>query len=192
MKLIDTPCIIFAGGRSSRMGKDKALLPFASFKTLTEFQLKRLEKIFKKVYISSKDSSKFDFKASFIEDIQTDNIYAPTAGFISIFETLSEKRFFVISVDTPFITQEVIEKLFQEDMEEFDATIAYTSLGMQPMCGIYHRSLESSFKDMLQNNNHKLGFLLKNASVKKVLFEDETVFTNLNYRSEYEKALTLI
>ena len=192
MKLIDTPCIIFAGGRSSRMGKDKALLPFASFKTLTEFQLKRLEKIFKKIYISSKDSSKFDFKASFIEDIQTDNIYAPTAGFISIFETLSEKRFFVISVDTPFITQEVIEKLFQEDMEEFDATIAYTSLGMQPMCGIYHRSLESSFKDMLQNNNHKLGFLLKNASVKKVLFEDETVFTNLNYRSEYEKALTLI
>jgi len=189
--MIDIPCIIFAGGRSSRMGKDKALLPFASFKTLTQYQLKHLEKFFTKVYISSKDSSKFDFKASFIEDIKTDNIYAPTIGFISIFELLQEDKFFVISVDTPFITLDVIKKLFQEDTQEFDATIAYTSLGMQPMCGIYHRSLENSFKDMLQNNNHKLGFLLKNSKMKKVFFEDETVFTNLNYPSEYEKALTM-
>jgi len=60
--VIDIPCVIFAGGKSSRMGEDKSLLPFSSFKTLTEFQLSRLSKIFKNVYISTKEKNKFEFK----------------------------------------------------------------------------------------------------------------------------------
>ncbi len=30
----DIPLVIFAGGKSSRMGKDKALLPFGGYSTL--------------------------------------------------------------------------------------------------------------------------------------------------------------
>ena len=52
------PCVILAGGKSSRMGEDKSLLPFPPYKTLTHYQYQRLNKIFKNVYISSKDSSK--------------------------------------------------------------------------------------------------------------------------------------
>ena len=66
--MLDIPCVIFAGGKSSRMGEDKALLPFAEFNTLTEFQLTRLKKIFKTVYISCKDKTLFEFDANFIED----------------------------------------------------------------------------------------------------------------------------
>ncbi|MDQ1268445.1 MAG: molybdenum cofactor guanylyltransferase, partial [Campylobacterota bacterium] len=69
--MFDIPCVIFAGGKSSRMGKDKSLLPFGTFDTLTEFQLNRLGKIFKNVYISCKEKSKFNFEAEFIEDIKT-------------------------------------------------------------------------------------------------------------------------
>lgn len=43
--LLDIPCVIFAGGKSSRMGEDKALLPFGNFKTLTQYQLTRLQKV---------------------------------------------------------------------------------------------------------------------------------------------------
>ena len=192
IQFIDIPCIIFAGGRSSRMGEDKALLPFASFKTLTEYQLKRLEKIFKKVYISSKDSSKFNFKASFIKDIKTDNIYAPTTGFVSIFQKLKEERFFVISVDTPFIGIDEILKLFENDTQNCDATIAQTEEGIQPLCGIYHRSLEQSFKDMLHQNNHKLGFLLKNSNTNFISFKNSSPFMNLNKKEDYLKALELV
>ena len=48
--MIDIPCVIFAGGKSSRMGEDKALLAFGEFPTLTQFQLNKLQKIFKNVH----------------------------------------------------------------------------------------------------------------------------------------------
>jgi len=74
--MFQIPCVIFAGGKSSRMGEDKSLLPFGSFSTLTEFQLNRLQKMFKNIYISCKKSSKFDFNADFIEDISQNSVYA--------------------------------------------------------------------------------------------------------------------
>ena len=190
--MLDIPCVIFAGGKSSRMGEDKALLPFGGFDSLTQFQINKLSKLFKNVYISCKTKSKFDFDADFIEDVKTENIFAPTAGFIAVFENLKCEKFFAISVDTPFIDANIINKLQDADTMDADATIAKTNNGVQPMCGIYHKSLLLSFKNMLDENNHKLGFLLKNSNTKTVLFEDEKPFLNLNNPNEYKKALNLI
>ncbi len=190
--MLDIPCVIFAGGKSSRMGEDKSLLPFSSFKTLTEFQLSRLSKIFKTVYISTKDKSKFDFDAVFIEDTKADNIFAPTAGFVATFEHIKDNKFFAISVDSPFISEEVINKILDADSDELDAVIAKTDFSIHPMCGIYHRSLQTSFEDMLKNDNHKLGFLLKNSKTKYVHFKDEKPFLNLNHPHEYREALKLL
>lgn len=189
--MLNTPCVIFAGGRSSRMGEDKSLLPFGTFNTLTEFQLNRLCKIFKNVYISCKESSKFSFDAEFIEDIKTDSIYAPTAGFISVFKTLKCENFFAISVDSPFIGEDEIKKIVEADTPDADATVAKTPRGIEPMCGIYHRSTEKKFAAMLQENSHKLGFLLKTSNTLYVEFEDEKPFLNLNHPHEYQEALSL-
>ena len=191
--MVDIPCIIFAGGRSSRMGKDKALLPFAGYNTLAEFQYSRLNKIFKTVYISCKDKSKFNFKASFIEDIKGEkNVYAPTAGFVSAFKELKEDSFFALSVDSPFVSLKEIQEIMKNDSLECDATIAKTEFGIQPMCGVYHRSLEEKFTTMFKEENHKLGYLLKSSKTTYVSFEDERAFLNLNHPHEYREALTLI
>jgi len=190
--MLDVPCVIFAGGKSSRMGEDKALLPFSSFKTLTEFQLSRLQKIFKTVYISCRNKNKFNFDASFIEDIQKNDIFAPTLGFVSIFDQIEESVFFAISVDTPFVSIEEIQKLLEHDGLSYDAIIAKTEEGIHPLCGIYSRSLQKNFEDMVLHDNHRLGFLLKNVNTKYVDFYDSKVFLNLNHPSDYHKALTLI
>lgn len=192
--MLDIPCVIFAGGKSSRMGEDKALLPFANFDTLTQFQLSRLQKIFKTVYISCKTKDKFNFIANFIEDVKTDDIYAPTTGFLAIFNALHVEKFFVISVDSPFVSKLEIDKIIEVDAlhVDSDATIAKTSSGIQPMCGIYHRSLENKFKKMLEEDNHKLRYLLKSSNTLHVDFKDEKLFLNLNHPHEYKEALKLI
>ena len=187
--MFDIPCVIFAGGKSSRMGEDKALLPFSSSKTLTEFQLSRLSKIFKTVYISCKDKNKFNFDANFIEDIPTEDIFAPTTGFIAVFEELKEECFFALSVDAPFVGVDEIERLLNADSAAFDATVSKTDRGMQPMCAIYHRSLEKQFVKMLKDDNHKLGYLLKNSNTKYVYFNNEKPFFNLNNPQQYQEAL---
>jgi len=188
--MFNIPCVIFAGGKSSRMGEDKSLLPFPPYKTLTEFQLRRLEKIFTSVYISCKDETKFDFEAKFIKDIEEEKVFAPTQGFISLFQTLQEEKVFVLSVDTPFVNKSIIEKLIKSDNDNFDATIARTSQGIQPLCGIYHKILLNEFEAMSKAQNHKLGFLLKNANTHFVDFKEEIPFLNINYKKEYKEALT--
>jgi molybdopterin-guanine dinucleotide biosynthesis protein A len=195
--MLSIPCIIFAGGKSSRMGRDKALLPFGKFSTLIEFQVDKLSKIFSKIYISCKKKDKFknlfdNKNIEFIEDKIDKELFAPTAGFISIYDTLKTNRFFVLSVDSPFVDFKEIMNILEFDIDENDATIAKTPYGIQTMCGIYHRNLEKKFNQMLDDDNHKLGYLLKSSNVKYIEFEDDKVFLNLNHPQEYEEALKLI
>ena len=186
------PCVIFAGGKSSRMGEDKALLPFASFSTLAEYQQTRLSKLFSDVYISCKDKNNFPFEAKFIEDDKNIPLFAPTAGFVASFKKLDTDAFFALSVDAPFINESIISELIDADSPEFDATIAKTKEGIQPLCGIYHRSLEKEFSLMQKENNHKLGFLLKNSHTNYCYFDDDTAFLNMNHPQDYKKALQLL
>jgi molybdopterin-guanine dinucleotide biosynthesis protein A len=183
------PCVIFAGGKSSRMGEDKALLPFGDSPTLSEYQLLRLSKLFSDIYISCNTKEKFSFQAKFIEDKNETDIAAPTFGFLSVFEALEVERFFVISVDSPFVNETVIRKLIQEDCASYDATVAMTKDGVQPLCGVYHRSLEKEFLQMKESNSHKLGYLLKKSRTEKILFADDRAFLNLNNPQEYQEAL---
>jgi molybdenum cofactor guanylyltransferase len=183
------PCVIFAGGKSSRMGEDKSLLPFGGFESLTHYQYEKLKKIFERVYISTKNSDKFSFDADFIIDQCSDDLYAPTAGFVAMFNELSDEKIFVISVDTPFVGKSVIDELLHTDHDGLDVTVAQTHGGVHPMCGIYHRSLKDKFEEMLKVHDHKLGQLLKNSHTKFVIFENEELFTNLNHPHEYQEAL---
>lgn len=173
------------------MGEDKALLPFGGFKTLTQFQFHKLSKLFKNVYISCKDKSKFDFKADFIEDMQTEEIYAPTIGFVSAFEHLKCESFFAMSVDTPFITEHIIKKIIEVDTLESsaDAVIASSSSGMHPLCGVYHSSLKNEFYNMLKSGEHRLSRLLKGSETIFVDFSEDDSFLNMNNPQEYEQAL---
>jgi molybdenum cofactor guanylyltransferase len=191
--MFDVPCIIFAGGKSSRMGEDKALLPFGTFSTLTEFQYARLSKLFKEVYISTKREDKFDFPANFIIDEPTKQpIYAPTAGFIAAFHQLNAEKIFVISVDSPFIEKDEIEKIILADTDDCDATVAKTDFGIEPMCGLYHSSLLPSFIKMQNEKSHKLTLLLKNSHTRQIHFENQKAFLNLNKPNEYQEALLLL
>lgn len=191
--MLNTPCILFAGGKSSRMGEDKALLPFGKYSTLAEYQYTKLSKIFQNVYISTKNPHKFNFLANFIIDLPSlQENYAPTIGFISAFEELSSDKIFVLSVDSPFVSENEIKKLIQKDSDLYDATIAKTKYGIQTMCGIYHRSLLPNFKIMQEENKHKLSNLLQNSKTQYLAFEDENIFLNLNNPHDYKEALLLL
>jgi len=180
------PAIIFAGGKSSRMGKDKALLPFGKYNTLSEFQYKKLSLLFKKVYLCAKED-KFNFEAAVITDKYEEN--SPLVGIISLFETLEEDEIFILSVDAPFVDEKVIKKLLRPTEEKFDAIIAKSPNGVQPLCGVYRRSILPLAQKHLTEGNHRLSDLLKEAHTRFVTFEDDTPFINLNHPHEYELAL---
>ena len=184
----DMPAIIFAGGKSSRMGKDKALLPFANCDTLSEFQYNRLSSLFDKIYISAKEN-KFDFNPTVITDLYEES--SPLVGIISLFETLKEDEVFILSVDAPFVNEDIIIKLL-DHKEGVDAVIAKSTSGIQPLCGVYKRSILPLAQKHLREGNHRLNDLLKAVHTQFISFEDDTPFINLNHPHEYEHALERI
>ena len=167
------------------MGRDKSLLPFKGYKSLAQYQYERLKKIFNEVYISTKED-KFDFKANLILD--ENKIFAPTIAFEKIFAKFDS--FFAISVDVPFIDEEVIKKLVKayRQNKTCDAIIAKTSLP-HPLIGIYQKSILPKIKQEIQKENYKLNYILKISNTLFVEFEDEEKFFNMNYQKDYKKAL---
>jgi molybdopterin-guanine dinucleotide biosynthesis protein A len=178
--------VIFAGGKSSRMGEDKALLPFSKFNTLSEFQYNRLSKLFQSVSLSAKEN-KFDFDCSVIEDIYQE--HSPLVGIISIFETLQVEEVFILSVDAPFVESDTIEKILRCNEKGLDAIVAKSPGGVQPLCGLYKKSILPLARQQLKKNNHRLGDLLRLAHTCYVKFDEDLPFTNLNHPQEYQEAL---
>ncbi len=181
--------VILAGGKSSRMQRDKALLPFWGYSSLAEFQYIRLSKLFSKVYISSKNN-KFDFDVDIIEDRYEES--SPLVALVSIFETLSNiEEVFLLSVDAPFVNKGIIDTLYKNNNVIKDIVVAKSNNGLEPLCAIYNRSCLIEAKKALKANQHKLRSLFKNLNIKIVKIENESAFINLNYPSEYEKAKKL-
>lgn len=178
--------VIFAGGKSSRMGQDKALLPFGGYNSLAQYQYEKLNQIFESVHISAKNN-KFDFPCQVITDLYTDT--SPLVGLISIFETLKAEAIFVLSVDTPFVDKEIIETLIKHDNKAIDILIAKSPNGIQPLCAIYKKSILPTLKEQYKANDHKLQNLFKKTDIKVVLFKENKAFMNLNYKEDYERAL---
>lgn len=180
------PAIIFAGGKSSRMEKDKALLPFGSYTTLAEFQHARLSILFQKVYISAK-TNKFHFACNVLTDTREES--SPLVGIISIFEKLNVEEIFILSVDAPFVQEDTIKKILAHIQSSYDAIVAKSPGGIQPLCGYYRRSILPLALKQLEKNNHRLHDLLNLASTLLVPFDEDETFTNLNYPKEYQEAL---
>ncbi len=186
------PCVILSGGRSSRMGEDKSLLPFKEFNTLIEYQYHKLSQVFSDVYISTKED-KFDFTKS-DENIKLifdeGEVYSPMVALQSIFQKVGSKKIFIITVDTPFVEETTIKSLISQS-DAYDVVIAKDKDKTHNLCGVFSKSVLDIVDECLKQDIHKINYLLRNSNTKEILFEDSTQFLNLNTPEEYKLSLTL-
>ena len=184
--MLNLPCVIVAGGKSSRMGSDKSLLPFGSSQTLTQYQLDKHKNNFNSLHVSCKTKDKFGFEANFIEDTKEFDEYSPLIALYSILKKFNTPVC-ILSVDTPFVTLEVYEKLFT-CKDDFDIIIARSPYGSHQLCAIYSPSILPVLKEQIEANNHKIRSMLDKVKTKYIDFNDDAIFTNLNKPEDYEKA----
>jgi len=179
--------VIFAGGKSSRMGKDKALLPFGGYATLAEYQYRRLLPLFERVSLSTKED-KFPFAAPLILDHDSEQS-SPMVALASILSALKGDTVFVLSVDMPFVDAALIEKLFAAARLHPDASVivARSPEGTEPLCAIYRTTLLPRVEDLLRQGEHRMHTLIKNISSVEVLCDRETPFANLNTPEDYRR-----
>ncbi len=183
-------CVILSGGKSSRMGEDKSLLPFSSSKTLIEYQYQRLKPYFKDIYISSK-TDKFDFiEKDFLILDENKETFSPILALEAIFNKFQNQKIFIITVDTPFVSIKTINELILQS-DEVDICIGKTEK-THNLCGVFSSNINRVIKTMIKDDIHKIFYLIRNNNYKIIDFDNDDEFININNKNEYEKSLKII
>ena len=151
-------CVILSGGKSSRMGEDKSLLPFSTSKTLIQYQYDRLKPYFKNIYISSK-VDKFDFlEKNFLILDENKDIFSPILALDTIFKKFENQKIFIITVDTPLVSIDSISKLIDASIN-YDICIAQTEK-IHNLCGVFSSNISLTIKTMIEYDIHQVAYLI--------------------------------
>ena len=185
-------CIILAGGKSSRMGEDKALLEYEG-KYFIEKIAEELSFFEEKIIARGNNSSLAeitDSKWQVIPDVYPE--HGPMGGMHAALKACESDAMFAVTCDMPLITEELVRQLCEVFDQKYDALIAVTSDGKyHPLCGIYRKELYASMEKYLKEDNNRMMAVLKNAHTKYFqLGEKESKqLANVNTREEYGQIL---
>ena len=184
--------IILAGGKSSRMGQDKALLEFGG-KTILENLVDFSSSFFNETLIvvnQGKKLSGLDLKKSSVhEDLIPES--GPLAGLYTGLVYSKNLLSCVLTCDMPFVDDLVIRKLVEHEEAGYDVICLETEGDDQPFPGIYRRSSRSLIKSLLESGEKSMKRFLQIATVKWIELEIERkeALINLNYMEDYHRAL---
>ena len=188
-------CIILAGGKSSRMGEDKALLEYEG-KYFIEKIAEELSFFEEKIIARGNNSSLTeitDSKWQVIPDIYLE--HGPMGGMHAALKTCESGAMFVVTCDMPLITGHLVRQICEAFDQQYDALIVVTSDGKyHPLCGIYRKELYESMEEYLKQDNNRMMAVLKKYRVKYLeLGEEESKqLTNVNTREEYRQILSAL
>jgi len=173
--------IILAGGKSKRMGTDKALLELGGI-SLLEKVISVCEAVCNQILISSNNFEHAVFGYPVIED-EIKNC-GPIGGLYSCLKKTTTNWNFVISVDSPFVEKDYINFLNSEK-GDFDAIVPVHSKGKEPLIAFYHKSCISEIEKRIQSGNFKMYDLVASLNTKLVdsekwLSKYPKLFQNIN------------
>ena len=184
----DITGIILAGGKSRRLGMNKALLTFKG-KKLIDFPVCLLEKCCSHVIISSNQSLPLHYPV--FADVIHEN--SPMVGIYSCLLQSKTPYNVVLSCDMPFLKEELIACLMARiERNKIIVPVHHTEL-MEPLCAIYPTHSAKSLLESMQKKQFTLhDFILSQPhSVvfisEKMKFWSESLFANINTPGDIEK-----
>ncbi len=186
------PCVLLAGGKSSRfitnnIQTNKALMPFESHASLLEYQYSRLLKLFKKVIISAKKS--YELNAPYLLERESD-LFSPLFGIYNAFLTLQTPYIFFIPIDTPLVSFESIKALC--GIKNFSVIYAKSPTKEHYLISLWHQNTLNALSYALKTQNYRLSDLVKNTSSIAMHFNKEEEFLSLNTLKDYELAVHIL
>ncbi|MCE3036337.1 molybdenum cofactor guanylyltransferase MobA [Helicobacter sp. faydin-H20] len=184
---MNIPCVILCGGKSSRMGSNKALLPFGE-KTLLQYQFQKMQKIFSQVYIASKQDF-FNFPC--IKDNPLENtLYTPLLALESAFLSLDSEKIFFICVDTPLVPPSlIISLLTQAQKNTHDIFYIKTPEKEHYLTAIWHKNTLSNIQNALKNQKYKIKNILQECKIFELNHDNDKDLSNLNTPHDYQLIL---
>jgi molybdopterin-guanine dinucleotide biosynthesis protein A len=192
---MDITCAILSGGRSRRMGRDKASMPVAGV-PLIERIFTTARTIFDDVMIVSNNAVWLEGKeAPTVKDALP--VSGSLTGIVSALLAAETPYVFVLGCDMPFLRPEAI-RFMMEKVQGQDIVIPQTGVWLEPLHAIYNRTCISPMLSAIQRNEMKIRGILPYVSVETIepndlFFTDGiSVFTNINTEEDLKRAEKLL
>jgi len=180
---------VLAGGRSSRLGRDKALLPWppdtsadGSRQTLLQHSVARLEMVCTTVSVCA-NRDDLPFAGAIIPDALPGS--GPLGGIVAALESSTTDWNLMLAVDLPLLPVEVLRALVARTAAQQSGAVAFVPPAHrvacilpeldglpQPLCGLYHRALLRGLQTMLEAGKFKVMAALQEACDQVSLSSD--------------------
>ena len=191
--IANATAIILTGGKSSRMGQPKALLPFDG-EPLIVHLVRRLERLFSEIVIVAAPGQ--ELPPLSVTLVQDEVAYqGPVGGIYYGLRAASRELGFVTSCDLPFLNLPLISYLTTQ-ISDYDVVVPYWQNRFQPLHALYRRSVLSFLQEQLERGELRPIYLYEKVRTHEI-HEDELrrfdpeglSFTNMNSREDYQAAL---
>lgn len=192
--MMQTTGIILAGGKSSRMGTNKALLEIDG-KTVIERIVEKLGPIVDNLIIVTNSFEEFAFlELPMVED-EWKGI-GPLAGIHAGLTASKTERNLIVACDMPFISPE-LGTLLLEQLVEYEAVVPQITEQLHPLFAAYKRGVKEEVKKAIELEQLRIRKIFDRIYVK-ILTETELENLgvqigqadtfNMNHPEEYEQA----
>lgn len=171
--------IILTGGKSSRMGTDKAELPYNG-KKLVEYSIETLRPLCNDIFISSSAPEHRSYALPTIED-EYPNM-GPIMGIYSCLKKSKTDLNLVISCDMPHINSEVLSLLLDNSCS-MAKVFTWGAGKVEPLAGLYSKAIIPFIEKQIAEHNYKLMQLLDSSNAAKLELEGHDgsyIFKNMN------------
>jgi molybdopterin-guanine dinucleotide biosynthesis protein A len=194
--MVETTGVILAGGKSSRMGTDKALINIGQ-KGMIERVAGELKKVCSEIFVSGgQEETGKRLGLKFIADLIPGR--GPLSGINASLHTAAHDYCLVVACDMPFISAELANLMIRE-VEGYDAAVPSYGQYLQPLFAVYCKSCLPAIESYLASGKMSVTKFLPMVRVNYVteeklnLFADmETVFFNVNTPEDLNKARKLL
>lgn len=188
----DITGVILVGGKSSRMGRDKAMLPLSG-KPLIDKVLDTLRTCLHRIILVGDRPERFEgYGLTVYPDIFTGSALG---GLYSGLVNAETSYIFVSACDLPFASPSILRLILSRG-EGYDAVVPLNGSYPEPLFALYHKNCLGPMKKLLDERNYRIYDYYPQVRIRFVTSEelasvDESgkAFLNINTLEEYEAIL---
>jgi molybdenum cofactor guanylyltransferase len=192
---VNATAIVLTGGKSSRMGKPKALLPFGGEPLIAHIE-RALRGLFAELIIVAAPEQELPvLPATIVRDELP--FQGPVGGIYYGLRATTTEIAFVTSCDAPFLNVSLVSFLTAQ-ISAYDVVVPFWQDRFQPLHAVYRKSVLPLLKDQLERGDLRPISLY--SKVRKLEVHEEQIrrfdseglsFLNINTPTDYEAAVAL-
>ena len=180
--------IILAGGKSSRMGSNKALINYRG-KPLISYSIDLLSKFCDEIVISTNEKL-HDFKEFKQVPDEIPGV-GPIGGLYSCLHHVNGNTALVLSCDLPNVSNDLIDYLIDSYMGQEVLVPSLDGKNLEPLCAMYQVSLKDKLKEIVLGQRiYKMHDIINKLEHKTLLihpqlsFYTPSLFLNINSKKD--------